>query len=191
MAMTQESTDIRSSFVGISSPLETLPRLSLRPFEPWHAASVARWIRSDEELHWLAPGTPAPLTADKVLAWRKPAGRSYVLLAEGSTAPIGYGELNVMRRDRRQVWLGHVVLGPSFRGRGLGLCFVRALLAESYNTIRATRAVLVVFPSNDAAIHCYRRAGFELVGEEHHRFRSNGLRERMLRLEADLADGAT
>jgi hypothetical protein len=36
----------------------------LTPFDVLHAPQIAAWVRSEEELAWLAPGTPPPLTTE-------------------------------------------------------------------------------------------------------------------------------
>lgn len=100
--------------------------------------------------------------------------------------PVGYGEVTPLQRHRDHVWLGHVIIRPEDRGRGIGARFVQELLSEACEALAATRAILVVFPDNISAIRCYRRVGFTVVGEERHRFRAGFPPERLLRLEIDL-----
>src|SRR5262249_43261334 len=51
----------------VLSPRAPADRVSR--FESRFAPLLSRWVQTDRELLWLAPGTPAPLTADKIAAW--------------------------------------------------------------------------------------------------------------------------
>lgn len=145
-------------------------RLRLAAFGPQHADAVAAWAPTPEALRWLAPSTSFPLTADGVCAWQRPHTRAFVLVTRGGAGPLGYGELNPMKADPMHFWLGHIVVDPRLRGRGLGLALVRRLLDVARFEHRATRVSLIVFPENRGAIRCYESAGFDRAGDEVHRF---------------------
>jgi RimJ/RimL family protein N-acetyltransferase len=152
------------------------------PFTMLHAPTVAGWVESEEELHWLAPSTAPPLTAAKVAGWLQPGRNAALLMQEGDHTPVGYAELNPMRRDPSHLWIGHIVIRPDKRGEGLGKSLVEQLLAEAFERQKASRVSLIVFPQNTAAVECYKRVGFTLIGDEYHQFR-DGPCERMLRFE--------
>lgn len=160
-------------------------QFSLTFFDPGHAAEIARWVSSDEQLRWVAPSTSWPLTAAKVAAWNKPGGHAFVLIREDDAQPVGYGELNPMRAEPDHVWLGHVIVRPNQRGRGTGQTLVRTLLERAFDRLFARRASLIVFPGNKAAIECYQRVGFVVRGEEYHRFGPDGPKHKFLRLTID------
>lgn len=170
----------------VLSTTHTVEQLCLRPFDPRYATVIAQWVKTEEELRWLAPSTQGPLTAAKVTGWIKSGGVAIVLIGEGDTPPIGYGELNPMHGETDHVWLGHVVIHPDHRGRATGQAFVRALLDHAFTRFSAKRVSLIVFPDNTAALRCYRRVGFRHVGEECHRFGDTGPKHRLLRLEISL-----
>lgn len=157
-------------------------RLRLVRFEPAQAPRVASWVRSDDELFWLAPGTQPPITAEKVLNWTRRSGNAYAFTHRGS-APVGYGELNPLRRDPRDLWIGHVIIDPARRGQGLGRALTDALIHRAFKIEGAHRLTLVVFPENAAAVQCYRSAGFRLRGTEHQVFGPRRLRYSLLRFE--------
>ena len=144
----------------------------LSNFDHRHADSVASWITSDLELTWLAPGTPPPLTAEKVIAWGNRGGHRFLFWNEPPAGPIGYAELNEMPEAPRQMWIGHFLLDPGLRGLGYGTRFVRALLSRAFKHLGATSVLLVVFPENEAAIRCYLRSGMTLTGQEQKYFKS-------------------
>ncbi|MBI4717370.1 MAG: GNAT family N-acetyltransferase [Planctomycetes bacterium] len=150
---------------------------------------IAAWVGTAPELRWLAPSSALPLTAEKVVAWRKPGGHAMVWTRDTAEVPAAYAELNPMRDAPDHWWMGHVIVSPQLRGRGMGTAFVRALLNEAFTELLASRVSLVVFPENRIAIACYRRAGFTAIGEEYHRFSEESPYLRLLRLEAR-RDGA-
>ncbi len=157
--------------------------LRLGPFDRRCADVIARWADTPERLRLLAPGTDSPLTAEKVVGWVRPNGHALTLVRGGESRPIGYGELNPMRVERDHFWVGHVVLDPRERGRGLGRSFVRGLVSHGFDRLGAKKLSLIVFPENAPAIRCYRGVGFVQVGEEYHDFKRNGERSRLLRFE--------
>lgn len=168
-----------------------ISNLRLAPFHNGYAEEMVRWVRTDEELRHLAPSTEPPLTAEKICAWPKVGGHAYAYLtdvaADDSGAPqcqpIAYGELNSMRSSTSDFWLGHLIVNPDYRDRGIGCRFVRVLLAHAVEKFDAKTVSLVVFPSNRAARQCYAKAGFREVAEEFHRFGSNGKKHRLVRCE--------
>jgi len=173
----------RERGVMVPGDQTALQGMRLTPFRVWQAPIIARWVKSEEELRWLAPSTPPPLTAEKVAAWKRPGGEAFVLAMGGDDAPAGYGELNPMRSGCGDLWLGHLIVRPDLRGRGVGTFLSRALLSEAFEQRGADRVSLIVFPDNLAALRCYRRAGFITAGEEHHQFGGAGSTHRLLRLE--------
>ncbi len=160
-------------------------RLRLAVFDPLCAAQIAQWVETPEQLRWVAPSTQLPLTPAKVAGWKKPEGQAFLLRHEGDARPVGYGELNPMRAAPEHPWLGHVIVRPDQRGLGIGQALVRALVEHACDRLFARAVSLIVCPDNSAAIECYRRVGFAITGEEHHRFGASGPRHRFLRLDIE------
>jgi len=138
----------------------------LTHFDPDYAPVIARWAVSEQELLWLAPSTPPPLTADKVARWARPEANRLLYWRASHAEPLGYAELNPMLRNPGQMWIGHFVVAPAARGRGVGRSLARSVLWQAFEMFAATRVLLVVFPDNQAAIACYRRAGMQVDGRE-------------------------
>jgi len=157
--------------------------LRLQGFQDWHAAVVAGWVTTDDQLKRLAPGTTMPLTPAKVLSWQRPGGRTFVLSRDHSTGPLGYLELNPMARQTAHYWLGHVIIAPPERGKGLGIAFVGSVVRFAFERLLANRISLIVLPDNTQAIACYRHVGFTRVAEEVHHFPPGRAETRMLRYE--------
>ncbi len=168
------------------APANTTHRLDVRRFDDRDAGSIVGWVASPADLRWLAPSTDWPLTLEKVRAWPRVGGKAYGLHLDGGAEPIGYGELNPMRANPAQLWVGHVVVDPAHQRRGFGCRFVVELARVAFENHKAERLILVVFPANTPALQCYRRAGFRTVGEEFHLIgnASTGQRRhRLIRLE--------
>lgn len=165
-------------------------RAHVRSFQTRDAHEIADWVESREQLRWVAPSTDVPLTPAKVVAWKKSGGEAFVLVTGDQPEPIAYGELNPMRNAPHDLWLGHLIVRPDRRGQGVGRTLLTRLLELAFGRYAAKRVMLVVFPDNVAAIECYRRVGFQVIREEHHRFGGTGPRHRLLRLEIHAKDVA-
>lgn len=161
---------------------EAQHRWSLSLFEPQYAPLIASWVRSEQELTWLAPGTAPPLTPEKMVAWSKASDRRFMLWPEGLLQPISYGELNNMPDRTDQVWIGHFLVDPAHRGRRHGTRFVQALLGCAFQRLGAREVLLVVFPDNVGAIRCYQRVGMTPAGYERKRFEATGREHVFLRM---------
>lgn len=158
---------------------------------------VLSWIRpGGRAFVWLAGDAPGDAAlrasashARQVSTAQRIADQS---TAAGAVVPKGqiqaYGEVNPLGRDRGVWWLGHVIVGPEFRGLGRGRRFVRALVDVAIHHLAAERVALIVFPDNAHAIRCYRSVGFREVCEEPHKFRPDGGAQTMLRMELDRRD---
>lgn len=149
------------------------------------APTVASWAQDAHELFWLAPKTPSPLTAAKVVAWATADGRPLLFYRDDTPEPLGYLELNPMPADWGHYWLGHCVVKPESRGAGTGYKMISLVLEYAFRTRRAYRVSLVVFPENAAAIRCYRRAGFVEAGDQWKFFCTTGQQHRMLQMTID------
>jgi ribosomal protein S18 acetylase RimI-like enzyme len=131
--------------------------LALLPFTTAHAATVAGWPASAEEVAMWCGRREFPLSARTVDAWQQDADvRALLLVLDGE--PVGYGEL-WCEPDEDEVELARLIVAPDVRGRGLGRALTRALLAQALGTGRA-EVFLRVHPANERALRCYRGAGF-------------------------------
>lgn len=156
--------------------------LRLEAFDPAHADLIVSWILDEHEAYWLAPQTPPPLTADHVRHWKQPGHEPLQLVDDGDPAPIAYGELNVLSAQDGRYWLGHLIVDPERRGRGVGRALTELLLNRAFNQYGARRVCLVVFPENRPAIASYRSAGMYEDGHEEHHLAAYGQRVTLLRM---------
>lgn len=151
-------------------------------FDAMAAPLVATWTQDDHELFWLAPSTPPPLTAAKVLNWLNTDVTALLFKRDQVAEPLGYLELNLMPAQTRHLWMGHCVIRPGERGRHLGQIMVALALDEAFLLRRAETVSLVVFPENSPALACYRSVGFVTIGEQSKDFATTGRTHRLLRM---------
>lgn len=154
----------------------------LSSFDRLMAPLVAGWARDGRELFWLAPSTPAPLTAAKVVGWVGPDGGPRLFRREGIFEPLGYLELNPMPGQPNHHWLGHCVIRPERRGTGLGRIMIDLVLNEAFEARGARQISLMVFPENLAAYRCYLRTGFREITDQYKYFATTGKRYRMVQM---------
>jgi RimJ/RimL family protein N-acetyltransferase len=154
----------------------------LREFSPPAAPVIATWARDAGELFWLAPSTPPPLSTEKVMAWLNDDASPLLLGCDRFEPPMGYLELNLMSGQPGHLWLGHCVVCPEHRGCGLGRVMIDLALDDAFAARRAESVSLVVFPENRAAVNCYQRVGFVVVGEQIKDFHTSDRPHRMLRM---------
>lgn len=163
------------------SPNTAEPFVTL--LDPLYAPRIASWVRDEQELTWLAPGTTPPLTPQKVLAWSAPyRGRRLLFWPDRAGGPAGYAELNYLSIQSTQMWIGHFLIDPARRGRSLGTTFARLLVSLAFEQCGASEVLLVVFPDNLSAIRCYTRAGFNVTGQETRFFEATGREHAFLRM---------
>jgi len=155
---------------------------TLTNFDDSFAPLIVGWVLNFRELTWLAPRTVPPLTAEKVIAWGTERRRRHLFWTGGAPNPVGYAELNEMPTRDDQMWIGHFILDPTVRGRGIGTQFARALIARAFFEFGARDVVLVVFPDNHNAIACYERAGMVTLGSEVKTFETTGRQHTFTRM---------
>jgi ribosomal protein S18 acetylase RimI-like enzyme len=134
--------------------------MDLVPFETAHAATVAGWPVSAEEVVMWCGGQEFPVPARTVAGWQRGDDVRGYVLRDGEQV-VGYGELWI-DAEEDEVEIARVLVAPGARGKGLGRTLVRGLLAHALAAGR-TDVFLRVHPDNARALRCYRGAGFAPV----------------------------
>lgn len=163
-----------------TAPTNATTGLRLSPFESRFAEVVAEWAADPQDAFLVAPHTPPPITAQRVLEWSGAARHPCLLMDH--QAPRAYGELNLLNPGTRRWWLGHLLVDPQQRGRGLGRRLVEQLLRKAFREEAARCVTLVVYPDNHRAIRSYRSAGLREDGYERHDFTPYRMQVQMLRM---------
>jgi ribosomal protein S18 acetylase RimI-like enzyme len=135
--------------------------VNLRSFEREHAAVVAGWALSAQEVSLLCGRDAFPFPAELLNSWPKVADDiAQYLLLDGET-PIGYGEL-WLDDEEDEVELARIIVAPGHRGKGFGTRLVQALLDRAVK-LGHSNIFLRVRPGNTPAIRTYERVGFKPV----------------------------
>jgi hypothetical protein len=128
-------------------------------------------------------GCQTPDSSDRcAVSDRRPAASGDRLSEVRIHTPLAYGELNVLSASQRRYWLGHLIVDPHWRGRGMGVELTRLLTRRAFELHGASQVTLIVYPENEAAIRCYRAAGFQPDGYEAHDFTGCGESHTLLRM---------
>ena len=160
--------------------LHSRAELQLAPFDPQHAALVAGWAADSQDAFLVAPHTRPPITPERIIEWTTTA--RYATLLWRDDQPLAYGELNLLNLVSRRWWLGHLLVDPAQRGRGLGRQLVQVLLRKAFRENAARSVTLVVYPQNTRAIRSYQSAGMRLDGYELHDFAPYRMQVQMVRM---------
>ena len=165
-----------------SATLGPAPQDRLTRFDQLYAPLLAAWVRSAEELTWLATGTAPPLTPAKIATWGADRPNRYLYWRHGHNTPSAYAELNLLHDSPDQMWVGHFLVDPICRGRSIGQTFMSRLLELAFHRFGAAGVLLVVFPENGPAVRCYERCGLTALGRESRHFATTGRRHEFLRM---------
>ena len=128
----------------------------LAAFEARHAALVASWATSADELDRWAGRNDHPLDPRVVESWHAdPDVHPWLLLTEGE--PVAYGEI-WLDPEADDAELARVIVDPRRRGRGFGRLLVRGLSERAAAELEEVWVRVV--SENAPAIACYAGAGF-------------------------------
>lgn len=168
-----------------ASQADPIDRDRITRFDALYAPLLAAWVRTEQDLTWLAPGTQGPLTAAKIAAWGTERPCRYLYWRHGCDIPSAYAELNPMPTIPDQLWVGHFLVDPVCRGKGIGQRFMARLLELAFLHHGCNGVLLVVFPDNPAAIRCYEQCGMMRIGNESRYFESTRTKHNFIRMAID------
>lgn len=145
--------------------------MMLRAYRKEDAATICRWIRTEEELYrWSADRfNKFPLTADDVdhhYAQMMESGRFFPLAAvDDNGRLLGHFIIRYPNRDDdASVRFGFVIVDPAARGQGCGQEMLRLGVRYVREQLKAARIDLGVFAGNAPARRCYEAVGFREYG---------------------------
>ncbi len=132
----------------------------LRSFTSDDSALLISWVPDALALMQFAgPVFNWPLTRDQLVQYLTDSKRSAFVLMQGNKA-IGHGE--IYRVKPGKVRLCRILVGDiTMRNLGIGLIITRLLLEKAFESEETKQVTLNVFDWNEAAIRCYKKAGFQ------------------------------
>jgi ribosomal protein S18 acetylase RimI-like enzyme len=131
------------------------------PYTAEYSRVVLSWIDSEETYRNLCRSTEFPPPDDLVDSWQREGVSSYLLFAEGK--PVAYGELWEKPLETA-IEIAHLIVDPYKRSRGFGTKLLKLLYERAAQRPNVVKVILNLFSSDEIALGCYLKAGFELVG---------------------------
>lgn len=95
--------------------------------------------------------------------WKQPEP-VFTIVDRATNRSIGRCLLFAVNAVDRCAMLGIAIGEREFRGKGYGTEAVRLLLDYAFNLLNLNNVMLGVYAFNQAAIHCYRKVGFQEIG---------------------------
>ncbi len=129
------------------------------PYTVEYSKVVLSWIDSEETYRNVCRGIQFPPPDDLVDAWQREDISSYLLFTSGK--PVAYGEL-WGRPLEMAIEIAHLIVTPPQRYRGYGTKILELLYQRAAQRQNVTKVILNFFGSDEAALGCYLKAGFEL-----------------------------
>ncbi len=148
---------------------ESLNSVSLRRATPVDAARLLAW-REEPSTGRYQPIRPMTLTslherlgkeADRPLDANFEGTATFIIEASGE--PTGWITLREVSREHRTGDIGYTI-GEAFRGRGLAVAALHALLPLAFETADLDRLQAVAAVDNAASRRVLERAGFQCEG---------------------------
>jgi len=146
-------------------------KIALRPFAESDFSRLIEWIRTPELLvQWAGPTQfTFPLTTGQLTGYleesRSDRGnrRAYAAIDENGDV-AGHIELGAIDHVNQSATLCRVFVAPQARRKGYCLPMVKEILRIGFEELNLRRVDLRVYSFNEAAIRCYKGAGFREEG---------------------------
>ncbi|MBL8629190.1 MAG: GNAT family N-acetyltransferase [Rhodospirillaceae bacterium] len=143
--------------------------ITLVPFTSADIPTLVSWIPDATMLlQWAGPTLDWPLTAEQLERNLKSSGpgTSHLIYRVNNLAGEHAGHIEIKSIDpvHSNAMIGKVLIAPAFRGQGLALPLMNAVLKICFDDLKLHRVGLRVFAQNTGAISTYKRAGFVAEG---------------------------
>ena len=135
------------------------------PYSAEYSQVVRSWIESEETYFNVCRGKEYPPPDELVDSWQRTDVSSYLLFSDNR--PVAYAELWV-RPNERAVEISHLLVDPYKRQQGYGTKMLELLYQRGAERANITRVIVNLYNDSEAALGCYLKAGFELLGTASH-----------------------
>lgn len=119
------------------------------------AGTLFSFPLTKEKLHWYLEDSNDFLESDAL---------NYKAVNMVTGEVIGHISLTAINRDNRSARITRMLIKPGERGNGMCCEVVKALMSIGFAELGLHRMSLGVYDFNDAAIRCYKKAGFKTDG---------------------------
>lgn len=129
-------------------------------------SKIIRWNEGTAKeflVQWSGLSYEYPITAAQIERKMDDNALIFEIRHQGEMlATIGILAVN---DEKKEAHIGCYLLNPAQTGQGHGTAIVRLFAAHCFASLDLRRLTLKVFPYNVGAIKCYKKAGFQIVGE--------------------------
>ncbi|MFH1687992.1 MAG: GNAT family N-acetyltransferase [bacterium] len=139
----------------------TRVKADLIPYSDEYARDVRSWMESEETYQAVCRGKEFPPPDDIVQSWQRQGVTSYILLSDRK--PVAYGELWA-RPLELAVEICHLLVSPYQRDKGYGVKTLQLLYDRAAARKDVAKVLINLWDDNEAALGCYLKAGFDLLG---------------------------
>ncbi|UCH12870.1 MAG: GNAT family N-acetyltransferase [Candidatus Omnitrophota bacterium] len=152
-------------------------RIKLKKLESCDLERVRKWRNQNRHNFF----TDKIITPDQQQAWfntyiKKQNEKMYIIITKAREIPIGVISIYDIDFKKNIARIGRIIIGNKrYRGRGLAVDAVKAVLKFAFNMLKLKKISLEVFATNSRACRLYRRCGFR---QESRRFIIRGDRRR-------------
>ena len=136
-------------------------KADLIPFSDAYSELVRTWIDTEDCYYGICLGKGFPPPQDIVDSWQKDGVKSYLMYLQGK--PVAYAEFWDKPFDLA-VEIAHLLVEPVRRSQGYGTRMLQLMFDKATERSDIASVHLNLFVQNKAALNCYLKAGFELVG---------------------------
>ena len=121
-------------------------------------AEVLTWIHTADDLRlWGGPGLTFPAVVETTWTAIDAENTSYGLTNQSGEL-LAFGQ--ALPRDARWFHLARVIVGPAWRGRGVGRALCEHIMRQCTQGGGRSRFTLNVYPENLTAVRLYGDLGF-------------------------------
>lgn len=151
-------------------------RIMLREYKPDDIGEMRKWVNDASTTYFLSTNFWSPQSLADTESFlhnaMQSSRQSYFFVIADKTDESYIGQIDIFRVNwlLRQGELGMVIASAENRGKGYGCEALKLLQDFAFMTLGLERLELEVFMRNDAALNCYKKAGFTLEGVRRHAY---------------------
>lgn len=154
--------------------MRTRQAVRLEPVSVERSERYRTWVNDPKTHRWMLSGhTPITADAERCLIESLVASdrdEVYEIVLSDSGESVGLVGLHHIDRTHGSAELGIMIGEPQWRGRGVGLAAIEAVLDRAFAGLELQTVHLGCVAENEAGLRLYEKAGFTRVGAFRQRY---------------------
>lgn len=130
-----------------------------RPLIDEDLPAICSFPQTPEELLYISPRSKFPLTPEQILRLLENRYEPTVLIEEQTEQVVGYA--NFYEETGGTLWLGNVIVAPSYRGRGAAQKLIQTMVDIARDKYERKQIHLSCHNTNSRGLAFYHKLGFE------------------------------